>query len=366
MNKIERVAAVLEGKQPDRLPICFWHHFGPATVSGPKAVEAHIRHVETYDLDFLKVMCDARYPFPSRADGIIEDVADLDRLAPLRGDEDIFGRHLEVLHALSRRFSGELRITTTLFNSWSTLRRLMMPDIDVHGPPSRARIADQRDVKMSGFLAEAPEVFTKALDAIVETLANFARNCLAAGADGIYLSVRDDWVDTAENGDCPDFRGHRAQHGRENGTVPFAAVSLYDRLVREGDLKILSAAAGGTLNMLHVCGTPLDFARFGGYPVHAVNWADRIGGPKIAEVASWLRPAICCGIDNLGTLISGTPAEVEHEVIDAVQQAGGRPIIVAPGCTFDGHAAPAENLRAIRRSVDRLTQENAAGTRRVP
>ena len=80
MNKIERVSAVLAGHQPDRLPISFWYHFGPDAVSGPKAVEAHVRHVETYDLDFLKVMCDGRYPLPHRADGIIEDLADLERL----------------------------------------------------------------------------------------------------------------------------------------------------------------------------------------------------------------------------------------------------------------------------------------------
>src|SRR5438105_3023289 len=118
MNKIERVSAVLESRQPDRLPISFWYHFGPDAVSGPKAVNSK-----------------------------------------------------------------------------------------------------------------------------TATLTNFARNCLAAGADGIYLSVRDDWVDTAENG-----------------------AGVYDRLVRDSDLKILSAAAGGTLNILHVCGTPLDFARFGSYP----------------------------------------------------------------------------------------------------
>ena len=270
--------AVLEGRQPDRLPVCFWYHFGPEAVSGPRAIEAHVRHAESYDLDFLKVMCDGRYPLPHCADGIIETVADLDRVVPMRGDEDIFGRHLEVLQALSRRFAGERWMTTTVFNSWSTLRRLMASDLDVHGPPTRGRIADLRDAKLSRFLAEAPDVLTKALDAITQTLRNFARHCLAAGADGIYLSVRDDWVDTPENGQ-----------------------GVYDRLVRDGDLEILAGAAGGMLNILHVCGKPLDFRRFGQYPVHALNWADRIGGPTIAEVAPWLGPAICCGIDNLGT-----------------------------------------------------------------
>ena len=339
MNKIERVSAVLEGRRPDRLPISFWYHFGPDAVAGPKAVEAHIRHAETYDLDFLSVMAgDGRYPL--LASGTTAAIqrryrSRLIALSPMRGDEDIFGRHLEVLQALSRRFSGELLMTTTLFNSWSTLRRLMASDIDVHGPPSRHRIADVRDAKMSKFLAESPAALAVAAGAITATLANFCPKIrLAAGMpNGIHISVRDDWVDTVENG-----------------------TGVYDRLVRDSDLKILSAATGGTLNMLHVCGTPLDFARFGGYPVHAVNWADRIGGPRIGEVASWLKPAICGGIDNLGTLIAGTPSEVEQEVVDAAQQAAGRPIIVAPGCTFDGHSAPAENLRAIRTAVDRLAE----------
>jgi uroporphyrinogen decarboxylase len=331
MNKIERVSAVIAGTQPDRLPVSFWYHFSPDAVSGRRAVEGHIRLVETYDLDFLKVMCDGRYPLPHRADGIIDDVADLDRLVPMRGDEDIFGRHLEVLQALSQRFAGELWMTTTIFNSWSTLRRLMASDIDVHGPPTRGRVVDLRDAKLSRFLAEAPEVLAKALDAITQTLSNFSRNCLAAGANGIYLSVRDDWVDTPENG-----------------------AGVYDRLVRGGDQQILAGAAGGSLNILHVCGRPLDFRRFGLYPVHALNWADRVGGPPIAEVAPWLGPAICCGVDNLGTLISGSPADVEAEVVDAVKQAAGRPVMIAPGCTFDAPRVSPSNLHAMRRAVEHL------------
>ncbi len=188
-----------------------------------------------------------------------------------------------------------------------------------------------RDAKLSQFLAEAPDVLAKALDAVTQTLSNFARNCLAAGANGIYLAVRDDWVDSPENG-----------------------AGVYDRLVRDDDLRILAGAASGTLNILHVCGKPLDFGRFGRYPVQALNWADRIGGPSIAQVAPWLGPAICCGIDNLGTLLSGSPGDIEREVADAVQQAAGRPIMIAPGCTFDGHKVPPANLRAIRQAVERL------------
>jgi len=42
-------------------------------------------------------------------------------------------------------------------------------------------------------------------------------------------------------GDCPDFRGHHAQHGRENGTVLFAPVAA------EGDSPVLAETRTGTV-----------------------------------------------------------------------------------------------------------------------
>ena len=71
MNKIERVDAVVSGRSPDRPPVSFWHHFGPGAVSGPEAVGAHLRHLETYDLDFLKVMDDKRYPRTFNRSGVL-------------------------------------------------------------------------------------------------------------------------------------------------------------------------------------------------------------------------------------------------------------------------------------------------------
>ena len=79
MNKLERVDAVIAGQRPDRPPVSFWYHFAPQFASGPPAVEAHVRHVETYDLDFLKIMDDNRYPRTATSSGIITDVADLER-----------------------------------------------------------------------------------------------------------------------------------------------------------------------------------------------------------------------------------------------------------------------------------------------
>jgi uroporphyrinogen decarboxylase len=329
MNKLQRVTAVIEGRQPDRPPVSFWYHFGPDEVFGPRAVEAHVRHVETYDLDFLKIMDDNRYPRFATASGVIETVGDLDKLSVLRGDEDSFGRQLDLIGELAKRYGGRLRMATTIFNAWSTLRQMTVPETSAHGPPVMELAADPRDAAMSRLRREAPEALARALEVIAESSANFVRHCLAAGADGVYLSVRDDWVDTPENGP---------------GT--------YDRLVRQGDLAILAGAERGTFTMLHVCGKGLDFRRFAEYPVHVINWADRSAGPSIAEVAGWVRPAICAGVDNLGTMVTGSPEDCARQVHDAIRQAGARPILIAPGCTFDPVAVPAANLHAIRRAVE--------------
>jgi uroporphyrinogen decarboxylase len=105
--------------------------------------------------------------------------------------------------------------------------------------------------------------------------------------------------------------------------------------------------------MLHVCGRAVDFRAFAKYPVHVINWADRSAGPSIAEVKDWLKPAICGGIDNLATLPNGTPEDCEKEVADALRQAGDRPIMIAPGCTYDPNRVSKANLQAICRAVRR-------------
>jgi len=330
MNKLQRVDAVLQGRPPDRPPVSFWYHFAPECASGPKAVEAHVRHLETYDLDFLKIMDDNRYPRSVVANGVIAGAGDLDRLSVLGGDEDTFGRQLELIGRLAKRFGGQLRMATTVFNAWSTLRQMTVSDSGLHGPPVMESAADPRDVAMTRLLREAPGALERALRVVAESTANFARHCIAAGADGIYLSVRDDWVDSPENG-----------------------AGVYDRLVRSGDLEILAGAGRGTFNILHACGRALDFRRFAGYRVQVIHWADRSAGPSISEIAGWVKPAICAGLDNLGTMVNGSPEDCAREVADALRQAGSRPILVAPGCTFDPAAVPPENLHAIRTSVER-------------
>jgi uroporphyrinogen decarboxylase len=321
MTKRERVQSVIRGEQPDHPPVSFWHHFEPSECTGQAALDAHLRHFERFDLDFLKVMND--HQFPRGNVKVVQSAADLKRIRPQPGNAAEWAGQLELLSSLKKRLGDDVLTCTTLFNAWTVLRKLVEPPSDLHGPPKMMG-EDERDDAVTRLLKEDREAVQGALNVIGETLADFARLCVEAGAGGIFLSVRDDWVDRPANGS-----------------------GVYDEMVRPTDQAILDAVKGAPFNFLHICGRPQDFRRFAEYPVAVVNWADRVAGPSIAYARDRAKPAIAGGVDNLSTMAKGSPEDCAGEVKDALRQAKDRPIMITPGCTYDPKAVPPANLEAI-------------------
>jgi uroporphyrinogen decarboxylase len=322
MTEIERVNSVLAGRRPDRPPFSFWYHFSHDQVSGARAVSAHLDRLNEFGMDVLKVMNDNLYPHSDP----IARVEDLASLAPLKGDEAGFGEQLEVLSALRTAIGKRVYMPTTIFNAWMVLRTLIAPSTK-HMPPNLDSAADVPSRWIRQAYAANPQLVAQALKTIGGNLARFASNCVDAGADGIFLSVRDDWVD------APGTPG------------------IYDCLVRPTDRAILAAVSAAPFNVLHVCGKAVNFRSFAEYPVPVLHWADRAAGPSIRDVAPWAKPALWGGVDNLATLVAGTPQQVREEVVDAIRQAKTRPIMIAPGCTFDPARVPLANLRALAEAV---------------
>lgn len=324
MDRIERVQTVLEGRLPDRPPVSFWHHLNPDQFCGRAAAQAHVAHVDAYDLDFLKIMNDNGYPHTGR----VEHPRDLASLTELNGDEPAFERQLDLIADLKRALGDRIMMATTIFNAWATLRRLVSQPKTRHRPPNLIAAGDPASAIILRFFAEDPDAVRTAVNTISASLANFSRRCMQAGADGVFLSVRDDWP-----------------------VLPGPGESLYESLLKPSDLQILSGASAARFNLLHVCGTPVNLRAFNDYPVHAINWADRAAGPSLAEVRDWAKPVLCGGVDNLTTLPNGTPADCAREVADALAQAGNRPIFITPGCTYDPQAVPRANLEAVCQAV---------------
>ena len=64
MNREERIRAVLEGKQPDRVPVSVWMHLSEYDQDSRSLAEAMVAFNEKYDYDFIKMMPFGAYMTP--------------------------------------------------------------------------------------------------------------------------------------------------------------------------------------------------------------------------------------------------------------------------------------------------------------
>ncbi len=322
--KKERVRAALAGQRPDRVPAGFWGHDYAREWSAESLAAAMLESFHRYDWDFLKVNPRATYyaeafgcrverdPAGARGPRIVEaslnTADDLAALRPVSGTEGVFAEQLQALRLIGEGIAGADYVQT------------VFSPLSVVGYASGRRLDAVR-----GWMTDAPDALHHALDAITDTLADYAAACLEAGASGIFFATTD-WATRA----CITPEQY-AEFGR-----PF-------------DLRVLEAVQGAELNVLHVCRAENMLLDLLDYPVQAFNWADReAGNPSLAEVQSRTDRAVMGGV-ALSTLSTGAPADVEAAVHDAIDSTGGRRLLVAPGCSVPPEA-PAANLQAAARA----------------
>ncbi len=308
MNKIERVMSALDGEKVDRLPFGFWYHFGLQHMPGRYHAEAEIDFYRAYDLDFLKVMNDYAYPLP---DGIeaIKHEEDWRRVEPVSLKAEAWGEQLTALSMINDAIGKEAMFIETIFSPWTTARRLTP----------------------SGSLTEArsrfPETLLAAMDSIATSLAEYARQAIACGASGIFLSLGAATNDTMT-----------AEEYKIWG-LPF-------------DLKILEAASEAPFNVLHIHGRNIHFDSLMDYPVAAINWSHATTEPSLEEGRRRSGRAIMGGIDET-TAAQLSPAEMRNRVTGGISKMERAGLIVAPGCSV-ATDTPERTLRAIKDAVEAL------------
>ncbi|HEX7464969.1 MAG TPA: uroporphyrinogen decarboxylase family protein, partial [Actinomycetota bacterium] len=100
-------------------------------------------------------------------------------------------------------------------------------------------------------------------------------------------------------------------------------------------------------NVLHLSGPRIHFGLVSALRSHAVSWSvHEPGNPSLAEGRGRAGRAVMGGIDQVHTLVEGTPEEVLEETRAAVSSTDGVGLLLAPGCSVPPEA-PEENLRAI-------------------
>lgn len=323
MTKRERVQAALAGKSVDRVPVAFWRHWPIDDQDAEALARAALDYQRRFDWDFIKVTPSHSYcvddygakhvyrgkPIGDRdhVERVIKRIEDWDRIEPLDVRKGVYGRQLRCLRMVIEQRDPNTPVIQTIFNPIGMARYLADEAYVVH-------------------LRREPERVERAIGALTQTCADFARACIAEGADGIFLSTN---------------------------AASFEVMSPeeYRRFGRPGDIKVFEAASGGWLNILHLHGQHPMFREVADYPAPAINWHDRTAWPSLVEAAKIFPGALVGGVEQFSLLHLGTSAEVEGQVHDAIAQMNGRRLVVAAGCTYP-LTVPEGNLLAARRAVE--------------
>jgi len=160
-------------------------------------------------------------------------------------------------------------------------------------------------------LRKHPEIVGPALERIAEALLDFSKRSVEAGAAGIFYAIS-------------GYAGRSVM--KED---------LYRDLVLPYDLVVLQGLPRDAwFNVLHLCGSNLNFGLAGDLPAHAVSWSiHNQGNPSLAEGREIAGRAVMGGLSQRATLVYGPPPKIEAEARRAIEETGGRGLLIAPGCS---------------------------------
>jgi uroporphyrinogen decarboxylase len=321
MTKGERVAAALAGDEVDRVPVSFWGHDYLREWAPAGLAEATLERFRQYDWDFIKVNPRATYYAeawgsryrssgdalhgPVNVDYVLKAARDLGRLAPLDVQDGPFGEQLAALRLVGEGLAGKAPFIQTVFSPLAVVGRLANGDLGF----------------VRRCMHENKETLHRAVDAVAQTLAAYAKACLDAGADGIFFATVE-WA-----------------------TYDVATAEQYAEFGRPYDLQVLSAVAEAEFNVLHVCRKHNMLASMLDYPVHAFNWAtNETDNPGLVEVLAQSERAVMGGV-AVRTVSEGTPEQVTVEVAEALADTAGHRFLMSAGCSIPPQT-PEANLKA--------------------
>ncbi|MFN2116403.1 MAG: uroporphyrinogen decarboxylase family protein [Candidatus Promineifilaceae bacterium] len=318
-NKRRRVESVIHDEKPDRLPVALWRHWPGDDQDAEALAAAHLKWYHDYDWDLLKVGPDSNYSvadwgvkdrWVGHIEGTretiywpiksVEDWASLQTLDPQQGK---LAMQIETLSLVRQGAGEDVPILATIFS-----------------PLSQAKHLAGKEAIATHWRSH-PHIFHKALDVITESTIRFVEAAKEAGIDGIFYAV---------------------QHAR----YPLMSREEFAEFGRSYDLRVLEAAQELPFNMLHIHSTDIMFDLVADYPVHMINWHDRESGVSLKEGLAQINGAASGGIDHW-TIHQESPEQMLVEAGDAIEQTGGRRLLLGTGCVVM-NTTPLRNLRALR------------------
>jgi uroporphyrinogen decarboxylase len=323
MTARERVSAAVRGEALDRPPFSVWRHFYDREGAGAEALaDATVSWTRRHSLDLIKYNPRAHYHaepwgtrYEYRGDGhprlvrYAVTVSSGWRSVRSRSvDEPVFAEMREGLTMVRARLP-DIPLVMTIFTPLAICERLA----------GRERLLED--------LRRRPDDVLEALDAIALTFGAFARSCLEAGADGVFLATTL-WAQRTLLTDAE-----------------------YARFGSPFDMRVLDSTTGASLNVLHVCGADARVLELARYPVSAVSWdALAPGNPDLRSFLDQISHRASIGGMSHTALLSEDATLVAAEVVHALQASHGRRWIAAGACTIPPET-PAATLDRAREAL---------------
>jgi uroporphyrinogen decarboxylase len=324
MSKRERLQAAIQGEPADRVPVALWRHF-PGDDQDPVELAAStVAFQKQFDWDFVKVTPASSFcvrdwgvedhwlgnqegtrEYSRQPVGRLEHWYDLPQLEPEQGT---LGGQLRCLELIREAVGEDVPVIQTIFNPLSQAKNL---------------VGKQHLV---AHLRQEPDAVRAGLETITTTTVRFIEAARERGIDGIFLAVQH-----------ASYELMNEREYREFG-IPF-------------DRRLLHAASGLWLNVLHLHGNRVMFDLLSQYPVKVVNWHDQETPPSLQEGQGRIVGAVLGGLRQWDTMLRGTPEDVRIEAEQAIRQTDGRRFILGTGCVTP-ITAPWANLRAARAVVE--------------
>lgn len=322
-TKRERLEATFAGDIVDRPPVALWRHFPVDDQDPISLTKSTALFQRQYDFDFIKVtpassFCLRDWGVEDEWRGSAEGTRDYIRrvifepqewggLPVLDPNQGSLGDQLRCLKLLKDEFGEEIPLIQTVFSPLAQARNLVGQD------------------RLMEHLNNRPKEVKAGLEIITRSTIAFVEAAQRQKIDGIFYAI-------------------------QHATFRLFDREAYARFGEGYDRRILEAAGGFWLNVLHMHGDALIFDLAADYPVQVVNWHDRETWPELKAGKSKTNATVCGGIRRQ-SMVLGDPSVIEEEAKEALQSLDNRGVILGTGCVVPV-VAPRVNLEAARASVD--------------
>jgi uroporphyrinogen decarboxylase len=322
MTGRERVKAAIAMGVADRPPVGAWGHTYREEWSPESLAAITVERARKFGWDFVK--------FQPRASSFAEAfgsvykaaghrlkgpvlvspaVPDLESWRNVRlANPKVFDDQVRAIGMVARELGPDVPVIQTVFSPITVGGYLV--------GKSQSRVVRE--------LRKHPELVRPALERIADALVDFSRRSVEAGAAGIFYAIS-------------------GYAGR--GVMP---ESVYRELVLPYDVNVLNRLpAEAWFNVVHLCGSNLNFELAREMPAQVVSWSiHNQGNPSLAEGRKLSGRAVMGGLGQRTSLLYGPPTEVEAEARRAVAEMDGRGLLLAPGCSVPPRAKDV-NLAAM-------------------